>query len=192
MKNASRINGGNSEYGRVESDFYPTPPEVTQALINFLQIPKYSVIWEPACGEGHMAETFISNGYNVIATDLHDRGYGIGGIDFLSIPIQQKYDWIITNPPFSLSANFIEQCINIGVPFALLLKTQYWNAKKRYNLFMEHKPSYILPLTWRPDFLFKKRGKGSPLMDCMWCVWNGYSANSIYIPLLKPQDMENK
>lgn len=30
---ASRITGGNSAIGRREADFYPTPPEVTVALL---------------------------------------------------------------------------------------------------------------------------------------------------------------
>ena len=33
--NASRIAGGNSAYGRSQSDFYPTPPDVTVALMRF-------------------------------------------------------------------------------------------------------------------------------------------------------------
>lgn len=48
-------------------------------------------------------------------------------------------------------------------------------------------PSYILPLTWRPDFLFKERGNGSPLMDVMWCVWCGeICEKTIYVPLTRP------
>ena len=31
---ASRIAGGNTAYTRARSDFYPTPPEVTVALMN--------------------------------------------------------------------------------------------------------------------------------------------------------------
>ena len=45
---ASRIAGGNSAIGRRESDFYPTPPEVTVALLDFLRLPENTVIWEPA------------------------------------------------------------------------------------------------------------------------------------------------
>lgn len=37
---------------RRKNDFYPTPPECTQALIDFLKIPKGATIWECACGDG--------------------------------------------------------------------------------------------------------------------------------------------
>jgi hypothetical protein len=36
---------------------------------------------EPACGEGHIAELLDGE---VRAYDLIDRGYGVGGIDFLA------------------------------------------------------------------------------------------------------------
>ena len=183
----SQINGGNSDYGRVGSDFYPTPPEATQVLIDFLNIPKDSIIWEPACGEGHMADVFANNGYSVIATDLNECGYGESGIDFLNTA-NRKCDWIITNPPFNLAESFVRTCVRFGKPFALLLKSQYWHSKKRYSLFEEFQPEYVLPLTWRPDFLFKTRGSGSPLMDVIWCVWGAKSSeNTSYIPLQKPK-----
>ena len=177
---ASRINGGNSAYKRVESDYYPTPPEATQAILNFLQIPINNTIWEPACGEGYMVETMRRNGYTVIGTDIID------GTDYLMTDLQQC-DWIITNPPFNKSQQFIERSILHHKPFALLLKSQYWHAKKRYDLFQKHKPQYVLPLTWRPDFLMGKRGSGSPLMDMMWVVWGTEGAeNTLYLPLNKP------
>ena len=60
-----------SSENRKGSDYYPTPEDVTQALITFLQIPKTKVIWEPACGEGFMSNVFQKNGYTVISTDLN-------------------------------------------------------------------------------------------------------------------------
>ena len=37
---------------RRKLDFYPTPPDVTHALMQFLNLPK-TTVWECACGEGH-------------------------------------------------------------------------------------------------------------------------------------------
>lgn len=53
---ASRINGGNSAVGRRTSDLYPTPPEVTVALMEFLNLPDRTMIWEPADRAGAMRE----------------------------------------------------------------------------------------------------------------------------------------
>lgn len=176
-KQASRINGGNGTYGRKEKDFYPTPPEVTVALLKELNISKLSTIWEPACGQGHMVKTMESMGYHVIGTDIQN------GIDFLKAPLVDC-DWIITNPPFSLADKFIRRCWEYKKPFALLLKAQYWNAAKRVVLFQECRPLLIMPLTWRPDFT----GKGGAMMDMSWCVWiPGSEGQTSFQLLRKPE-----
>lgn len=178
---ASRISGGNSAYGRAKGDFYPTPPEVTYALLDFLDLPRGTRIWEPACGNGDMVREMETWGYQVTGTDISM------GQDFLTVP-PVPCDWIITNPPFSLSGGFIERCQHIGKPFALLLKSQFWHARKRLKLFREEPPVWVLPLTWRPDFLFKARGGGAPLMDVLWRVWNPGkpSFGTHYQPLPRP------
>ena len=101
----------------------------------------------------------------------------------LNIP---KCDWIITNPPFNVSAQFIQRAVEIGVPFALLLKSQYWHSKQRYDLFFLRKPAYVLPLTWRPDFT----GEGCSLLDMQWTVWLDRDMETRYVPLEKPQECE--
>lgn len=185
---ASRMVGGNTAYQRMKSDFYPTPPEVTKALLDFLRLPKETLIWEPACGQNHMVDAMREYGYRVIGTDIQE------GTDFLSADLPKGTSWIVTNPPFSKAAEFIERAAQHNIPFALLLKSQYWHARRRLGMFREIPPAYILPLTWRPDFLFKERGNGSPLMDVMWCVWNGGPANreTRYIPLEKPKEEKDE
>lgn len=187
---ASRISGGNSATGRRQSDFYPTPPEATIALLQFLDLPGETVVWEPACGEGDMVRAIWGFGLHCYGTDINE------GQDFLTYRNEEAFDWIITNPPFSLAEAFIRCAAKIGKPFAMLLKSQYWHAAKRAQLFHEIPPSYVLPLTWRLDFLFKERNgkKGaSPLMDVMWCVWltpQRQGEQTTYQPLEKPREVE--
>lgn len=178
----SRIAGGNTAYKRNASDYYPTPPEVTRALLDFLGLPKDTVIWEPACGEGHMVNEMERLGYSVYGTDI------VQGVDFLTTDLSvNAYDWIITNPPFSKAEEFIRRSWETQKPFALLLKSQFWHAKRRLRLFQECRPQCICPLTWRPDFLFGQRGSGSPLMDVIWCIWlPGTRGVTVYYPLEKP------
>lgn len=173
-----------SAVDRSSTDFYPTPSEVTKALLKFLNIPKNEVIWECACGEGHMAKVMIDMGYKVISSDINDLGFGETGIDYINT-YKRDCQWIITNPPFKESEEFIRRSIEHKVNFAMLLKSQYWHSKKRLELFEEYKPRYVLPLTWRPDFLFGKKG-GAPTMECIWTVWESKPAKlTEYIPLKK-------
>lgn len=179
MNDPLKIIGANGN--RRDNDFYPTPPECTYALLDYLKqnflLRSTDTIWEPACGNNAMADVMVQQGYSVIATDI------IQGQDFLEHEMQDRFDWIITNPPFSLSEKFIKKCIDHGKPFALLLKSQYWHSAKRRELFQSHQPKFVLPLTWRPDFT----GKGSSMLDMVWTVWIGNAKNTYYEPLAKPK-----
>lgn len=160
-------------------DFYPTPPDVTRALL--ASWPISGAVWECACGTGAMADALKYCGLEVIATDLNDFGYGKSGVNFLNENCNS--DWIITNPPFSMASQFIERAIALHRPFAFLLKSQFWHALKRHKLFVSHPPEAVLPLTWRPDFLNGAKG-GSPTMDCIWTVWGAEPAHTtIYCPI---------
>lgn len=166
---------------RRKGDYYPTPPEVTQALIQWLKLPSGTVIWEPAEGAGDMVRELRRCGYRVIGSDIST------GTDFLTAPLPVGVEWIITNPPFSLSVEFINRCAEIGKPFALLLKSQYWHSASRRPLFNRTRPAAVLPLTWRPDFT----GQGNSLMDMCWVVWSGGPVwVTQYQPLARPEKEE--
>lgn len=175
-----QLTGGGKKENRRALDFYPTPPEVTIALMGFLKL-KPCTVWECACGNGAMADVIKSYGHKVVATDLNT------GVDFLKTKI--KAEAIITNPPFNLAAKFIEKAVNEADIVAMVLKSQYWHAKGRIELFQKHTPSFILPLTWRPDFLYQERenGKhGSPTLEIIWTVWIKGNNSATYQPLIKP------
>ena len=152
---------------RRELDFYPTPPDVTHALMRFLDLEP-CIVWEPACGDGAMAEVLKKYTPTVLCSDLRETGYGEGGVDFLAE--RRDCGAIITNPPFNVSEDFIRHALTQADVVAMVLKSQYWHAKKRTALFTEHPPAWVLPLTWRPDFMGGERG-GAPTMEVHWTVW---------------------
>ena len=167
---------------RRKNDFYPTPSECTVALLDFLEerflIRQGDSIWEPACGSNAMVDVMRRRGYRVMGTDL------IYGEDYLTTESPgAEYDWIITNPPFCAAQEFIIRSAERNKPFAMLLKSQYWHSAKRLKVFYELQPTFVLPLTWRPDFT----GQGSSLLDMVWCVWIGRSHVTYYQPLQKPK-----
>lgn len=181
MKATSLANGATTEKRR-ELDFYPTPPEVTHALMIFLELSPRK-IWEPACGDGAMSRVLELYGHEVISSDLRESGYGEGGVDFTVS--QRECEAIITNPPFNVSEEFILHALPQAPVVAMLLKSQYWHAKKRLALFREYPPAYVLPLTWRPDFMNGERG-GAPTMEVCWSVWMRGSNETQYWPLERP------
>lgn len=179
---------------RNKTDFYPTPPDVTTALLKFLEeyshLQPWMTILEPACGTGKMVEAMNARGYSVDYFDLYLTGFrgGFDSRDFLQLT-DTGCDWIITNPPFLAAEAFIRHALDLKKPCAFLLKSQFWHAKKRLQLFRDSPPSYVLPLTWRPDFLNGSKS-GSPTMEVAWSVWLPYQQGyTLYHPLERPQEV---
>lgn len=173
--------GGN----RRKDDFYATPWEATVALYREIggHVPEHVI--EPACGDGAIGKLLELYGHRVVATDLVDRGYGQGGVDFLSnVVLAAPEAMIWTNPPFKYAREFIDNALLTTPMVALLVKAQFWHAANRFELFHRTKPS-VFPLTWRLDFT----GGGNPTMDCSWCVW-GLPVGPGH-PLAKPDAMDH-
>lgn len=177
----SSMAGGNPTDERQENDWYPTPRDVTEALLRFYKFTPQ--VHECACGDGSMSEVLKAHGYDVISTDLYDRGYG-KRIDFFDIEYPYAPS-IVTNPPFSLAPQFIEHALGVLKvdKLALLLKSTFWHAKSRLQLFEKYRPTLVGPLLWRPDFL----GKGRPTMECSWVIWDKtHEGATHYVPISRP------
>jgi hypothetical protein len=182
------INGARSVMGSRHEpddslDYFPTPPWATRALIErvfrdhwHIDYSAARMAWEPACGEGHIADVLLEYFEKVISTDVYDYGYG-GILDFLA---DHKHgtdgiDWIITNPPFNEKAEqFILRALdlaNVGV--AMFLRLQWLETVGRYErIFKPFPPALIaqfaerVPLCkgrWNPD--------GDTATAYLWIVW---------------------
>lgn len=178
---ASAVVESMRRHKRKPSDFYPTPPAATVALLRRLGLPLGALIGEPACGRGDIAMAAKAEGYEVVASDLRHTGYGMGGYDYLNGEdrLDGSMGWlvewglldaIITNPPFALAEAFIRKATQQAPLVAMLLKSNYWHAASRAKLKRECPPTAQYEVTWRLAFLEAERGK-SPLMDCTWWVW---------------------
>lgn len=169
-----------AQHEREENDYYATHPRATQLLLE--QEDFYHRIWEPACGEGHMAKVLKDAGYDVVSTDLIDRGYGQGGIDFLKYENDGLMDCdIITNPPYKYAKEFVEKALELVAPgrkVAMFLKIQFLEGKARRVLFDKHPPQTVyvssgrLRCAMNGDF---ERYAKSNAICYAWFVWRrGY------------------
>lgn len=159
--------GGNPKAGRHDADFYATPADVTLALLG--RMPPSGPVWEPCCGDGAIGRVLSAHGHDVVGTDLVDRGWGGhgGGHDVLRCEALAAPD-VVTNPPFEMAEAVIDHLMSLRPRYlAMLLKSTFWNAKRRRELFVRHRPSAVLALSWRPDFA----NRGRPTMECSWTVW---------------------
>ena len=160
---------------REENDFYATQPKATELL---LKLENFSpLIWECACGQGHMSEVLKDQGYRVKSTDVIDRGYGDGIVDFLQCTEHFEGD-IITNPPYSLAKEFVYKAlelINPGNKLALFLKLTFLESKSRQQLFKKYPPKVIYVASSRlkcvKDGDFEKYEKCATAIAYAWYIW---------------------
>ena len=158
---------------RQKDDFYPTPPEAVEALMqkeDFLQN-----VWEPACGDGAISRRLELHGFNVVSTDLNDFGFGSTKIDFL---LEQKAlaDQVITNPPFKLANQFVHQCQRLKIrKYAMLLRLAFLEGQDRKKSIFDIYPPvriwiFSKRLTmWRGD---EERPEGSSGTTAYaWFIW---------------------
>jgi predicted RNA methylase len=172
-------------------DFFPTPPWATRALCEFLK-ERHEVsdqlVWEPACGGGHMARTLAEYFHSVAAGDVHDYGQAV--IEDFLWPSEKRADWIITNPPFRLGREFVLTALErarVGV--AMLVRLQFLEGGERYHdLFAKagREPAYILPFAERvPMVKGRVDALASTATAYCWIVWHvgeGGETNMHWIP----------
>lgn len=170
---------------RQQEDYYATEPSAAEWLCKLEHL--HANIWECACGGGYLSEVFRANGHEVYSTDLVDRGYGIGGVDFLKSHKQWDGD-IVTNPPYKYAKEFCEHAISLisgGNKVCMFLKVQFLEGKARRVLFEKYPPKVIYISSSRllcaknAEFEKMKQGGGSAVAYA-WFVWEkGYTGETI-------------
>lgn len=167
---------------RQRKDYYATHPSVTSDLLSIESFCEH--ILEPCCGGGFMAEEIKKAGYIVRATDIVDRGYGEGEVDFLKedFPVGQ-YD-IITNPPYSICVPIIRKALSIAKnKVAVLLPLRYLSSSERFELFSVYPPIrvyvYVERICIAKNGEFEKYESGSNPLIYAWYVWKkGYKGET--------------
>lgn len=162
-----------SQTERQQNDYYATEPKAINLL---LELEKFNPnIWECCCGEGHLSKVMTEKGYNVISSDLIDRGFGNGNINFLECNKKWKGD-IITNPPYAFANQFILKGLELleeGNRLALFMPIRYLEGKARKKIYEENPPEIIyissgkLICAINGDFA---KVKGSA-MSYAWFIW---------------------
>ncbi len=166
-------------------DFFPTPAWATYALMDNESF--HGETWESACGDGAMSRVIETACKHVISSDLFDRGYGDGGIDFLEA--DRQCDNIITNPPY----NCAEAFVRCGTQksrrkFALLLRLAFLEGANRANtIFSAVPPARVWVFSERITFYPKNvEVKGSGTTAYAWFVWDKDATGATELKWFKP------
>jgi len=167
LKRAQSLVGTSA--GRPDDDFYPTPPEATEALLANETFE--GMIWEPACGDGAICRVLEEHGHKIWATDLNYRGYGMGDMNFLNSDMRAPN--IITNPPFKLAEEFIHHSLELTTgKVAMLCKLQFLEGAKRKKMFESTPLKKVYVFSKRLSMTRNgEKMKNSGMIAFAWFVW---------------------
>lgn len=194
MTNVSRTNRNGLRPG---SDLYSTKPEATRAFVRFerrslrLHTDRDrrfgGAIWEPAAGEGKLAEVLNQEGFATVETDLHAHSDTLLNhvgrirvpIDFMA-QVRKSADLIVTNPPYSVGHSgdgFVRHALMMGPRYAaFLLPITFLAGLKRFDLIEGVVGGLglarVLVLAWRCTLKpTRLKLKNSGVTTYAWFIW---------------------
>ena len=132
-----------SQKSTIESDEVYTPSNALAPLLPYLN--KDSVIYEATSGvSSHLLNHLKDAGLNA---------KGSFGRDFFDY--DNRYDIVVTNPPYSIKFEFIEKCFKLGKPFALLLPLASLQGVRSHKI-LKDKQFEVMILNKRLKFVGAK------------------------------------
>jgi len=121
------------QYKMNKADEYYTKEYAVKPILKY--ITKNQIIWCPFDDENsNYIKLIANNGNKVIFSHIK---YGQDFFDYIP---QEKFDVIITNPPYSKREDILIRLYEIGKPFAILInEAGLFDSLKRYELFKNNK-----------------------------------------------------
>jgi len=154
-------------------DFHETPRVAIEALLKVEDFD--GPVWEPACGYGAISKVLEAHGIPVVSTDLVERGYGQGRIDFL-MEMGPRAPNIITNPPFKLAAEFACKAASFSpAKVALLCRLGWLEGKSRRLMFMRTGLARVWVFSGRLPMMHRVGWAGKESTSAIafaWFVWD--------------------
>lgn len=115
------------------NDEFFTPTYAIDPIIKY--IPQEATVWCPFdTKDSHFVKQLGINGNEVLASHISD------GLDFFRYEPEIPYDYIISNPPYSLKFEVFERLFLLKKKFAMLVGVVgLFESQKRFNLFKDNK-----------------------------------------------------
>jgi hypothetical protein len=118
-----------------KTDEWYTKPETVALMYSLLDILSAKTIICPFD---------TAKSHFVIQGQKHANKVLFGMTDWLTL--DYEYDYLITNPPFSIKDNVIERCLKSKKPSALILPIDALGGKRRHDLYAEYgHPTVYIP-----------------------------------------------
>ena len=144
-----------------KNDELYTPKCAIFPLLPYLKKFKDKIFWECTdFGESNITKVLQKKGFKVITSHIKE------GKNFFEYQ-PEKWDILITNPPYSLKNEFLERAYSLGKPFCFLLPLTALEGVKRGRLFRKYGIE-LLVIDKRINFMKEKR---SCWFNTSWFCW---------------------
>jgi len=134
---------------RRPNDDYQTPPRAIDALLHHVR--PFGRVLEPCRGSGNIYRALENCRPRVTLLDWCELAEGRDFFDLEAPP--RFYDWIVTNPPFSLAQEFIDRSLLLATNVVMLLRLNFLESEVRREWWQTRLPTAIYVLSQRPGFL---------------------------------------
>ncbi len=132
-------------YSVGKNDECLTPDYGVKPIIKY--IPKNAVVWCPFdTEESEFVKQIRANGNKVIYSHISN------GQDFYTWEPKERWDCIVSNPPFTAKRQIFERALSFNKPFALIMSNTWLNDAAPKQLFKE-KDLQLLMFEQRMKFL---------------------------------------
>lgn len=133
-----------------------------EPLLEFLPKFKNKIIWCPFDkASSEFVKVFSKNGYNVIHSHIET------GQDFFQYE-PEKWDVIISNPPFTSKTKIFQRVINFNKPFCLLNTVLWLNDATPTRLFRNYELQMLMFID-RMEFKNQRQDKQINFKSIYYC-----------------------
>lgn len=163
------------------ADYYRTPTDAIDLFLSefskHVDLDKNINILDPTSGgdaQHEMAYPTVLKQYgfkNIHTIDIREDSRADVKGDYLKLDCKDKYDLIITNPPFGLALEIINKAIDDvkdGGYVVMLLRLSYFESKIRKVLWDNYMAIYALVHSRRLAFSDSKKTDSDAYMHCIW------------------------
>jgi len=160
------------DYARKKSnhDNYNTPRPLTWELLKLGLFDYNRSVLEPACGQGAIVEELKQHFHKIHFGDIKNN------FDFLDENCDfDKYDYIITNPPFSQFDGFVIKAKEIAKEkFAFIGKTNFFGAEKRNRIGIWKNLKYVYIFNRQVDYRYFREDNYMQAGNLItgWFIWD--------------------
>jgi len=136
MLNCCTGQSGRHRYLDRGYDFYETPEQATNALLDVVDL-SHRTVWEPCTGNGALVRPMRDRKLTVVCSDIVQRDFPLQFLGDVFAQTAAPIDCTIiaTNPPFRMSAPFVRHALTLVPEVIIFEKLTLLESERRADLF---------------------------------------------------------